>query len=175
MAITTLTNAQVLVNGVDLSDHVSKVTVDRHRDSVDITAMGATNKTITKGLGDASIRSTSSRTSPRQGPRDAAAADRVVDAGRGRGAAGQRGTVGDEPGDPADGALLMNYSGLDGSVGQASSITAEFVNGVPGRHDIPDRVGGVRRRSQCVGAPRGSACVPEMEKDTAKEMLRAAG
>src|SRR3954471_1505146 len=56
MAITTLTNAQVLVNGVDLSNHVSKVTVTDTRDSVDITAMGATSKTITKGLGDASIQ-----------------------------------------------------------------------------------------------------------------------
>ena len=52
MAISVLTNAQVLINGVDLSDHVSKVTLEDTRDQVDITAMGATNKSYTKGLGD---------------------------------------------------------------------------------------------------------------------------
>src|SRR5215204_4260213 len=55
MAITTLTNALVLVNGVDLSDHASKVTIEDSRTEVDITAMGATSKAITKGLGDAKI------------------------------------------------------------------------------------------------------------------------
>src|SRR4051812_39952893 len=55
MAINVLTNAQVFVNGVDLSDHVSKVTTTDTRDSVDITAMGATSKAVTKGLGDAKV------------------------------------------------------------------------------------------------------------------------
>jgi len=44
MAIFTLTNALVLVNGVDLSDHVDKVTVNDGREKVDVTAMGATAK-----------------------------------------------------------------------------------------------------------------------------------
>lgn len=52
MAIYVGTNAQVLINGVDLSDHVHKVTTNDDRDKVDITAMGATNRTYTKGLGD---------------------------------------------------------------------------------------------------------------------------
>src|SRR6266516_1829844 len=55
MAITVLTNAFVSVNSVDLSDHVSKVTIEDLRDQVDITAMGATNKAYTKGLGDAKV------------------------------------------------------------------------------------------------------------------------
>jgi hypothetical protein len=55
MAITTLTNALVLINSVDLSDHTQKVTIDDGRDEKDITAMGATSKAVAKGLGDATI------------------------------------------------------------------------------------------------------------------------
>ena len=40
MAITVLTNAMLLVNGVDLSNHVSKLTIEDLRDQVDVTAMG---------------------------------------------------------------------------------------------------------------------------------------
>jgi hypothetical protein len=50
-----LTNALVLVNGVDLSDHCETVTVSDERSQVPITAMGATANAYTKGLGDASI------------------------------------------------------------------------------------------------------------------------
>src|SRR5215831_9967448 len=52
MAIAVLTNAQVFIGGVDVSDHVSKVTLEDTRDTVEITAMGAVNKAVTKGLGD---------------------------------------------------------------------------------------------------------------------------
>lgn len=52
MAIYVGTNAQILVNGVDLSDHVRKVTTIDSRDKVEVTAMGATNRAYTKGLGD---------------------------------------------------------------------------------------------------------------------------
>src|SRR4051812_20058945 len=55
MAIFTLTDATVIVNGTTLSDHADSVTVTDTRDSVDITAFGATSKTVTKGLGDATI------------------------------------------------------------------------------------------------------------------------
>jgi hypothetical protein len=55
MAIRAAHERLVLVNGVDLSDHVVEGHRDRHRRSVDITAMGATANAYTKGLGDASI------------------------------------------------------------------------------------------------------------------------
>ena len=55
MAITTLTNAQVFINGADVSNHVSKVTLTDSRNPVDITAMGASTITITKGLGDGKV------------------------------------------------------------------------------------------------------------------------
>jgi hypothetical protein len=63
MAIFALTDATVVINGVTLSDHANQVTVEDTRDSVDITAFGATSKAVTKGLGDAKITSSSSRTS----------------------------------------------------------------------------------------------------------------
>ncbi len=52
MPIGPLTNAKVIINGVDLSDHCSGVALEDSRSTVDITAMGATNVTFTKGLGD---------------------------------------------------------------------------------------------------------------------------
>jgi hypothetical protein len=52
MPIGPLTNAKVIINGVDLSDHCSAVHLVDSRVPVDITAMGATNLTVTKGLGD---------------------------------------------------------------------------------------------------------------------------
>jgi hypothetical protein len=66
MAVGSITNAYVSVNGVDLSDHVVKITTEDSRDKLDITAMGATSKVYTKGLGDAKSRSRSCRTSPRR-------------------------------------------------------------------------------------------------------------
>jgi hypothetical protein len=33
--------------------------------------------------------------------------------------------------------LLMNYNGLDGSIGEASQITAEFVNAAQGGMTYP--------------------------------------
>jgi hypothetical protein len=52
MAVFLATNNQIFINGVDLSDHVTKVTTQDSRDKVDITAMGATCKVYGKGLGD---------------------------------------------------------------------------------------------------------------------------
>lgn len=53
MAVGALTNALVLINGVDLSDHVTGVHLTDSRTAVDVTAMGALNVVVTKGLGDA--------------------------------------------------------------------------------------------------------------------------
>lgn len=50
-----LTNVSVLINSVDLSDHVQKVTIDDKKDTVDVTSMGATSKEYLLGLGDATV------------------------------------------------------------------------------------------------------------------------
>ena len=55
MAKVVLTDARVTVNGVNLSDHVSSVTVETSKDEVDVTSMGAAFRQLLAGLGDATI------------------------------------------------------------------------------------------------------------------------
>ena len=55
MAKTVLKTAVVTVNAVDISDHVSEVTIETTREEVDVTAFGAVNNEILAGLGDATI------------------------------------------------------------------------------------------------------------------------
>jgi hypothetical protein len=128
MAISVLTDAMVIVNGVTLSDHANSVTVNDTRDSVDITAFGAVNKAVTKGLGDASI-----------------SVDFFQDFAAGKTHATLQPLIGSSTGivveiRPTSGArsatnvaavmtaLLMNYNMLAGGIGEASTISAEFVN-----------------------------------------------
>lgn len=55
MAKHVLRDARVEVNAVVISDHVSSVTINISSDEVETTAMGATQKEFTKGLGDGSM------------------------------------------------------------------------------------------------------------------------
>lgn len=55
MAKIVLKDAFVLVNAVNISDHVSEVTIETSRDEVDVTSMGDVNKEILAGIGDATI------------------------------------------------------------------------------------------------------------------------
>lgn len=50
-----LTNALVLVNASDISNHVSSVDIAGVRAEVDVTSMGDTNTEIVLGLGDVTI------------------------------------------------------------------------------------------------------------------------
>jgi hypothetical protein len=129
MAISVLTNAMVLINGVDLSDHVSKVTTSDSRDAVDITAMGATSKAITKGLGDAKVSlemfgdfaaaKVHATLQPLIGSSTPVAIEvRPTNAARSA----------TNPAFLMSG-LLITYPMLDGKVGDANSGTYEFVNG----------------------------------------------
>lgn len=58
MAKIVLTDASVVINSVDLSDHIQKVTIDEKKDTVDVTSMGAVAKAYLLGLGDATIACT---------------------------------------------------------------------------------------------------------------------
>lgn len=55
MAKHALKDARVEVNGTNLSDHVRSVTITTERPEVDVTAMGAVNQEIVAGIGDATI------------------------------------------------------------------------------------------------------------------------
>lgn len=128
MAISVLTNAQVLINGVDLSDHVQKVVLEDTRDQVDITAMGATNKAYTKGLGDGKATVTffqdfaASKVHATLQPLIGSSSTFSVEV---RPVNGARSAT-----NPAFlmTALLFNYGMLNGGVGDASTMDAEFVN-----------------------------------------------
>jgi hypothetical protein len=63
VAMFTITDAYISINGVTLSDHAKSVTCEDTRDQVDFTAFGATSKVYGKGLGDAKITVEFSRTS----------------------------------------------------------------------------------------------------------------
>ena len=52
MAIHVLTNASLVFNSVDLSDHVRSITVTMSAEDVDITAMGASSRAHAPGLRD---------------------------------------------------------------------------------------------------------------------------
>lgn len=128
MAIFTLTDAHVIVNGVTLSDHANQVTVEDTRDPVDITAFGATSKATTKGLGDAKITIqffqdfAASKVHATLQPLIGSTTGVDIEV---RATSAARSAT--NPAALMTG-LLMNYNMLQGSIGEASTITAEFVN-----------------------------------------------
>jgi hypothetical protein len=138
MAITVLTDAMVIVNGVTLSDHVSKVTAEDSRDSVDVTAMGSTSKAVAKGLGDAKITIdffqdfAAGKVHATLQPLIGSTTPVAVEV---RPTSGARSAT--NPAILLAAAFLMNYSGLDGSIGDASAISAEFVNAGQGGMTYP--------------------------------------
>lgn len=128
MAIFTLTDAFVQVNGVTLSDHANQVQVEDTRDTVDITAFGATSKAVTKGLGDAKITVTffqdfaAGKVHATLQPLIGSTTGVTIEV---RATSAARSAT--NPAALMTG-LLMNYNMLNGGVGDASSIQAEFVN-----------------------------------------------
>jgi hypothetical protein len=137
MAIFTMTDCYVAVNGVVLSDHANQVTTEDTRDSVDITAFGATSKAVTKGLGDAKITVTffqdfaAAKVHATLQPLIASTTPVTIEV---RPTSAARSAT--NPAILMSG-LLMNYNGLDGSIGEASQITAEFVNAAQGGMTYP--------------------------------------
>lgn len=128
MAKVVLKTATVVVNSVDITDHVSQVTIETERDEVDVTAMGATNKEILAGLGDATITVTVFQ--------DFAAGE--IDATMWPLSTSDTPfPVAVKPTSAAISAtnpeyqmsaLLLTYSPLDGSVGEASTTELTFRN-----------------------------------------------
>lgn len=128
MAVFVSTNNQIFINGVDLSDHVTKVTTTDSRAKVDVTCMGATCNVSAKGLGDggctieflqdyaagkihATLQPLISSTTPFN------VEVRPVNGGR-------------TATNPAFlmSALLYDYPFLDGGVGDAAKVSVEFAN-----------------------------------------------
>lgn len=55
MAKVVLLNPVVTINAVDLSDHITSITIDENYDEVETTAFGDTARTRVAGLGDHSV------------------------------------------------------------------------------------------------------------------------
>jgi hypothetical protein len=123
-----MTDGLVIVNGVTLSDHANKITVEDNRDEVDITAFGAVNKAITKGLGDGKIMISffqdfaAGKVHATLKPLIGSSTGVTIEV---RATSAARSAT--NPAALMTG-LLMNYNMLDGGVGDASTIDAEFVN-----------------------------------------------
>lgn len=137
MAIFTMVDCYVAVNGVVLSDHANQVTIEDTRDSVDITAFGATSKAITKGLGDAKITVqffqdfAAGKVHATLQPLIASTTPITVEV---RATSAARSAT--NPAALMSG-LLMNYGMLNGGIGDASGIQAEFVNAAQGGMTYP--------------------------------------
>jgi hypothetical protein len=58
MAKTVLKNCMVIVNGTDISNQVSDITIETSRPEVDVTAMQDVNTETLAGIGDATITAT---------------------------------------------------------------------------------------------------------------------
>lgn len=129
MAITIATDVYVAVNGVVLSDHVTKVTTADSRAKKDITCMGATNITYGKGLGDATVSVTfmqdfaAAKVHATLQPLISSSSTFTLEI---RGTSSGRSTT-----NPAYliNALLFDYPMIDASVGEPSAVTVEFANG----------------------------------------------
>src|SRR6266542_3975204 len=128
MAIGPFTDAVVTVNGVNLSDHVQSCSIETSRDDVDVTAMGAANKTYIAGLGDATFKVTffqdfaAAKVHATLYPLSVSNTPFVVTI-KGTSAA----TSAINPQFSLT-SLLFGYSPLDGSVGDASTTEVEFRN-----------------------------------------------
>lgn len=128
MAVFLGTNNQILINGVDLSDHVDKVTTVDSRDKVEVTAMGATSKVYAKGLGDGGCTIeflqdfAAGKVHATLSPLIGSTTPFNVEV---RPVNGARSAT-----NPAFlmSALLFDYPFIDNSVGDASKVSVEFAN-----------------------------------------------
>lgn len=123
------TNALVLVNGVDLSTDCRGIHTTDSRAPIDVTAFGSSYTQETKGLGEASITldflqdftagKVHATLAPLIGSTTPIAVEvRAVNAAR---------SV-TNPAILLAAALLFTYTGLDGSIGDAAEMSAEFRN-----------------------------------------------
>jgi hypothetical protein len=123
-----LRDADITINSIDLSDHISKVTIATTFNLVDVTAFGARYKEILQGLGDATVVCDFFQDF------DAASVDSVL------WPLSQSGSVFPVVVKPTSAtvsstnpsytmqAILGNYDPLDGSVGAASITSVTFAN-----------------------------------------------
>lgn len=137
MAIFTVTDVMIIVNGVTLSDHGNSVDVEDNRDQVDVTCFGATMKQYNKGLGDGGMTIgflqdfAAAKVHATLQPLLASDTGVVVEL---RPTSAARSAT--NPAILMTG-KLFTYKGLSGEIGAVSSITAEFKNSGSGGITYP--------------------------------------
>lgn len=129
MAIFTLTDATIIINGVTLSDHGNQITITDDREEKDVTAFGATSKAYQKGLGDASMDLVlfqdfaSGKTHATLQPLIGSTTPVAVEV---RPTSAARSAT--NPAAYLATALMFNYKMLDASVGDVPATTCTFKN-----------------------------------------------
>lgn len=137
MAIFTLTDALIIVNGVTLSDHGNSVDVEDNRDQIDVTAFGATMKQYNKGLGDGGMTIgffqdfAAAKVHATLQPLISSDTGVVIEL---RATSAARSAT--NPAILMTG-KLFTYKGLSGNIGEASTISAEFKNSGSGGITYP--------------------------------------
>lgn len=131
MAKRILTNASIVIDGVDLSDHANHVEISSDKDVQETTAFGSNSKEYALGLGDGKMNftfqndpSTGSVDDTLWGVHEAGVGVVVVvkaDAGA---------TSATNPSFTMTG-ILPSYTPLSGDVGQVSTVDAQFQNADP--------------------------------------------
>lgn len=128
MAKEVIKNASITINGVNLSDHASSVEITTEFDDVDITSMGAVNKEHAKGMGDGTITVNffqdyaAASVDATLWPISQSSAGVVVVVKKDAGAVSLTNPSWTMTG------LLMSYTPLSASVGDANETECEFVN-----------------------------------------------
>lgn len=128
MAQIVLTDVSVTINSVDLSDHVTSVTLNHDADSVEITAMGDTAHMFTGGLENISL------TVELQADYAASSVDATLSP-----LVGSTTTVAvlptsaavgtDNPSFTISNALCVSYQPVSGGVGELGTASVEFQGG----------------------------------------------
>ena len=128
MAIFTMTDCTVIVNGVTLSDHANEASINDVREQKDFSAFGAVNRVYGKGLGDATM--TIKFFQDFAGGKVHATLQPLISSTTGITVEVRATSAARSATNPAAlmTGLLFNYNMLDGAIGEPSEITAVFQN-----------------------------------------------
>ena len=125
MAFVVLKNAYVMINNVDLSDHVKQVTVNYSAESLENTAMGATTKSRQGGLLDWSVE-VEFYQDYASGKVDATLFPLVGAAAFAIHVKPENATISAANPDFTGNVILPEYSPVSGSVGELSTVSVTF-------------------------------------------------
>ena len=125
MAIHMLNDASLVVNAVNLSNHVQSITVDMAAEDVDITAMGATSRAHLAGLRDDTVSVTFFQDFAASNV-DATLAPLITSTGFSIVVKPTSATVSSTNPSYTATMIMLGYQPLSGTVGDANTIELEF-------------------------------------------------